>query len=66
VLPEPLLLASEDERHGYVPNVVYSCGALRHGDRLVLPYGCSDYSIRFAFVDLPSLLDRLTSAGVPA
>ncbi len=60
-LPEPLLLASEEERHGYVPNVVYSCGALRHGDTLVLPYGCSDSSIRFAFVDLPALLDRLTS-----
>ena len=60
VLPEPLLLPDEDERVGYVPNVVYSCGALVHGDRLVVPYGCSDSSIRFAFVDLPALLDRLT------
>jgi predicted GH43/DUF377 family glycosyl hydrolase len=59
-LPEPLLLPDEDERVGYVPNVVYSCGSLVHGDRLVLPYGCSDSSIRFAFVDLPALLDRLT------
>ncbi|SDT42454.1 Predicted glycosyl hydrolase, GH43/DUF377 family [Friedmanniella luteola] len=61
VLAEPLLLPDEDERVGYVPNVVYSCGALVHGDRLVLPYGCSDSSIRFAFVDLPALLARLTA-----
>ncbi len=60
VLPEPLLLPDEDERVGYVPNVVYSCGSLVNGDRLVLPYGCSDSSIRFAFVDLAALLDRLT------
>ncbi len=60
VLPEPLLLPDEDERVGYVPNVVYSCGALVHGDALVLPYGCSDSSIRCAFVDLPALLGRLT------
>ena len=62
VLPEPLLLPNEEERIGYVPNVVYSCGALRHGNTLVLPYGCSDSSIRFAFVDLPALLDRLTGS----
>ncbi|WP_111767737.1 glycoside hydrolase family 130 protein [Nakamurella deserti] len=60
-LPEPLLTADADERDGYVPNVVYSCGALVHGDRLVLPYGCSDSSIRIATVDLPALLDRLTA-----
>lgn len=60
VLADPLLVPDEDERVGYVPNVVYSCGALVHADRLVLPYGCSDSSIRFAFVDLPALLDRLT------
>ena len=61
VLPEPLLTPNADERNGYVPNVVYSCGALVHGRSVVLPYGCSDSSIRFAFVDLPGLLDRLTS-----
>lgn len=58
-LPTPLLLPQEDERAGYVPNVVYSCGGLAHGDTLVLPYGCSDSAIRFAFVDLPQLLDQL-------
>ena len=61
-LPEPLLVPSESERQGYVPNVVYSCGSLLHGDAVVLPYGCSDSSVRFAIVDLPQLLDRLTRA----
>ena len=48
-----------DERDGYVPNVVYSCGALLHGDTLVLPYGSSDAAIRVALVDLTALLDRI-------
>jgi predicted GH43/DUF377 family glycosyl hydrolase len=61
VLDEPLITPAEDEREGYVPNVVYSCGALVHGTQLVVPYGCSDASIRFAFVDLPGLLDQLIS-----
>ena len=61
-LPEPLLVASESEREGYVPNVVYSCGSLLHGGTVVLPYGCSDSSVRFAIVDLPRLLDRMIQA----
>lgn len=66
VLDEPLLTAQADEREGYVPNVVYSCGAMVHGDSVVLPYGCSDSSIRFAFVDLEGLLARLlASRAVP-
>ena len=59
-LPEPLLVADESEREGYVPNVVYSCGAMRHGDTVVLPFGCSDSSVRIATIDLPRLLERLT------
>jgi predicted GH43/DUF377 family glycosyl hydrolase len=58
-LPEPLLVADESEREGYVPNVVYSCGSMIHGDAIVLPYGCSDSSVRTATVDLSLLLDRL-------
>lgn len=61
VLNEPLLTPTETERNGYVPNVVYSCGALIHGDTLVLPYGCSDVLVRFAFVALADLLDDLQS-----
>jgi predicted GH43/DUF377 family glycosyl hydrolase len=62
-LREPLLTSEDDERNGYVSNVVYSCGALLHGDQLLLPYGVSDSSVRFAFVDVPLLLDRLTAEG---
>jgi predicted GH43/DUF377 family glycosyl hydrolase len=59
-LPEPLLLADESEREGYVPNVVYSCGPMIHGNTIVLPYGCSDSSVRIATVNLNLLLERLT------
>ncbi|MDX6199661.1 MAG: hypothetical protein QOJ79_2812 [Actinomycetota bacterium] len=59
-LDDPLLVPAEDERDGYVPNVVYSCGALLIGDALLLPYGASDATVRFAFIDVPELLSRLT------
>ena len=58
-LPEPLLIADDSEREGYVPNVVYSCGSMIHGGTIVLPYGCSDSSVRTATVDLSLLLERL-------
>lgn len=58
-LSRPLLWPDEAERVGYVPNVVYSCGGMRHGQWLVLPYGCSDSSIRVARVHLPGLLAEL-------
>jgi predicted GH43/DUF377 family glycosyl hydrolase len=60
-LDRPLLSPEGDEREGYVPNVIYSCGALIHRGSIVLPYGCSDASIRFAFIDLAGLLTLLTS-----
>ena len=41
-LKQPLLRPGTDEREGYVPNVLYSCGALIHGGNLVLPYAVSD------------------------
>ena len=59
-LEGPLLTPTADERDGYVPNVVYSCGAMLHHDTLVLPYGCSDAAIRVALVDLSSLLSSIT------
>ena len=58
-MDEPLLKATDEERNGYVPNVVYSCGAIAHGDRLTVPYGISDWRIGFASVDIPELLNRL-------
>ena len=59
-LPEPLLVPIEDERVGYVPNVVYSCGGLIHNEKLVIPYAISDRSTTFALVSLPELLAELT------
>ncbi len=59
-LDEPLLSPSEDEREGYVPNVVYSCGSMIHGNDLVLPYGFSDLGAGIATVSLNDLLTRLT------
>ncbi len=56
-LDEPFLTPTDDERSGYVPNVVYSCGAMLHGRTIVLPYGCSDSRTRLALVDLDALLD---------
>ncbi len=60
-LTEPLLVATDDERDGYVPNVVYSCGSLIHGDQLVLAYGASDTTSTFATASVDALLTELTS-----
>lgn len=62
-LAEPLLIPAPDEREGYVPNVVYSCGSIINNGQLIIPYGLSDYSSSFATVDLQDLLDRLKSSA---
>ena len=61
-LNEPLLEPNADERDGYVPNVVYSCGSMIHGNHLVLPYGFSDVGARIATVPLDDLLTRLAGS----
>jgi len=53
---EPLITPNENEREGYVPNVVYSCGSLLHGRRLVIPYAMSDYATTFATLPLDEVL----------
>ena len=53
---EPLLSPADEDREGYVPNVVYTCGGLRHGDLLFIPYGVADSSVAFAFLPIASLL----------
>jgi predicted GH43/DUF377 family glycosyl hydrolase len=58
-LAEPLLEPNASEREGYVPNVLYTCGGIVHGDNLVLPYGFSDGGIAVAVVSLPDLLAAL-------
>lgn len=52
----PILQAENDDRNGYVPNVVYTCGGMRVGDQLFMPYGISDSSIGFAFLPLKDLV----------
>ena len=62
-LKDPLIMPNPDEREGYVPNVVYSCGSIIHNGELILPYGLSDHSSGFATVNLQTLLDRLRLGG---
>jgi predicted GH43/DUF377 family glycosyl hydrolase len=62
-LREPLLSPADDERDGYVPNVVYSCGGIAHAGLLVLPYGFADVGTRIATVKLADLLGALTTGG---
>ncbi len=59
-LQEPLITPNEIEREGYVPNVVYSCGALIHRNHLVIPYAMSDYATTFATVDINELISAMT------
>lgn len=63
-LDEPLLMPNPDEREGYVPNVVYSCGSIINNGKLIIPYGLSDYSSSFAAVDLKDLLKRIQQSAV--
>lgn len=58
-LKAPLLEPNANERDGYVPNVVYSCGALLHGRELVIPYAMADYASTFATVSLDDILNAM-------
>jgi predicted GH43/DUF377 family glycosyl hydrolase len=58
-LPLPLVVPTPEERDGYVPNVVYSCGSLVHDDLLVIPYGISDTAIGFATAAVADVLDAM-------
>lgn len=57
----PLISPSEEEREGYVPNTVYSCGSLVHGANLIIPYALSDSAATFATVSLDELLNEMQS-----
>lgn len=63
-LSEPLLKPEGSEREGYVPNVVYSCGSLRHGKSLVLTYAMSDIASVIATLDLATLLKSILRSAV--
>jgi predicted GH43/DUF377 family glycosyl hydrolase len=60
-LNEPLLKPAAEQTNGYVPNVVYSCGALIHGGRLILPYGLNDTVTKIVTIDLETLLAALVT-----
>ena len=53
---EPVLTAVDADREGYVPNVIYTCGALRMGQKLLIPYGISDSAVGFASADIDKLV----------
>ncbi|MBK9333232.1 MAG: glycoside hydrolase family 130 protein, partial [Ignavibacteria bacterium] len=55
-LEEPLLSPNEEEREGYVPNVLYSCGALAHNNNLIIPYAMSDISSGIATIEIRRLI----------
>lgn len=58
-LREPLLEPTQSEREGYVPNVVYTCGALLHDGELVIPYGLADHATGFATVSIADVLSAM-------
>ena len=61
-LNTPLLMPNTEEREGYVPNVVYSCGSIIHNSDLIIPYAMSDYASTFATVNLNDLLHELKNS----
>ncbi|MCK4943201.1 MAG: glycosidase, partial [Candidatus Aminicenantes bacterium] len=60
-LKEPILIPNEEERDGYVPNVVYSCGSIIHNNELIIAYGMADYASGFVGIPLDELLEKLTN-----
>jgi predicted GH43/DUF377 family glycosyl hydrolase len=58
---EPLLRPEPSEREGYVPNVVYTCGAMRHNDQIILPYAVSDTFSNFATIKISALMRAMKS-----
>ena len=62
-LREPLLSPNREEREGYVPNVVYSCGQMVHNEHLIIPYAMSDYASTYATVNMNELLAALMEGG---
>lgn len=59
-LSTPLLSPSNENREGYVPNVVYTCGAMKHGDWLFVPYGVADSSVAFSLIEIRSILQQMS------
>ncbi len=62
-LNTPLLMPNTEEREGYVPNVVYSCGSMIHNNELIIPYAMSDFASTYATLNLRELLSSLKNSG---
>jgi predicted GH43/DUF377 family glycosyl hydrolase len=60
-IDEPILVPNAHEREGYVPNVVYSCGALIHQDELIIPYASGDQRCGIATLQVPRVMAKLAS-----
>src|SRR5664280_926686 len=61
-LKSPLIAPNNEEREGYVPNVVYSCGSIVNNRNLIVPYAMSDYASTYATIDLNELLNELKNS----
>jgi predicted GH43/DUF377 family glycosyl hydrolase len=64
-LREPLLRPNPSEREGYVPNVVYTCGAMRHRNKIIFPYAVSDTFCNFATIDIANLIESMEANDDP-
>lgn len=58
-LKNPIIEPKKNNKQGYVPNVVYTCGGLVHNNKLILPYSMFDYSTTFAIIDIKDILDEM-------
>ena len=61
-LKEPLIVPAEEDREGYVPNVVYTCGAMILNDDIIIPYATSDSVSHIAIISVKELLEKLSAA----
>ena len=64
VLDGPLMEPLENEREGHVPNVLYTCGWMEHGENILIPYAMSDVACGFATMKTNDILDRLAKCRV--
>ena len=64
-LLKPLISPNENEREGYVPNVVYSCGSMEHEGNLIVPYAMSDSASTFASINIEELIDEMDEYKFP-
>ncbi len=64
ILDKPLMEPLESEREGYVPNVLYTCGWMQHGESILIPYAMSDVACGFATMNTVDILERLAACRV--